>query len=186
MPPPNAATPVNVCTSPPLLTATNTWPTFADVLGGAKCQAPIEPCWPTCARKLANVTPPEREQVPGPTPAGGGALNVSGSQASIMLTVRSGNPAVAAAALELPGFGATELEATADGLNGVRAAPSVLEALRSQPTVRASATIDATTTERSRFDMKHSFSSPRTRKRAAAPIDHFLALATRIAGANYA
>jgi len=79
--------------------------------------------------------------------------------------MRSGSPDVAAAAaLEPPGFGAAEFVATADGLTGVRAPPSVLEALRSQPTVSASATIDAT--ERNRFDMEHLlFEAARTQRR---------------------
>jgi hypothetical protein len=37
--------------------------------------------------KFWNVTPPLRTHVPGPAPAGGGALNVSGSQASIKFTM---------------------------------------------------------------------------------------------------
>jgi hypothetical protein len=51
------------------------------------CHAPIEPKRISCSMKFWNVTPPLRTHVPGPAPAGGGALNVSGSQASIRFTI---------------------------------------------------------------------------------------------------
>lgn len=73
-------------------------------------------------------------------------MNVSGSQASIMVTVRSGSPWVAAV-LAPPPVDAAEPEATADGLRGVcEELRSADELLCSQPAVRAAeTTIDAMT-----------------------------------------
>ena len=69
-------------------------------------------------------------------------MNVSGSQASIMVTVRSGSPRVAPA----PPVDAAP-EATADGLRGVCEEPrSGDELLPSQPAVKAAeTTIEAMT-----------------------------------------
>ena|SRR6476469_1725943 len=80
-------------------------------------------------------------------PAGGGALNVSGSQASIIVTMRSGSARVAAVLAPPPG----ELEDTVEGLSGDGDEPaSGIDPLRAHPAVNAMMATDDTMTGETR------------------------------------
>src|SRR4029450_10366731 len=81
-------------------------------LEGAKCQAPIEWCRPSCSRNVSNLTPPDLVHAPAPSTA----LNVSGSQASnIETTCCDGAFASACAGPATTAAGAVS---TVEGLTG--------------------------------------------------------------------
>src|SRR6478735_7331608 len=97
-------------------------------------------------------------------PAGGGALNVSGSQASIIVTMRSGSARVAAVLAPPAG----ELEDTVEGLSGDGDEPaSGIDPLRVHPAVNAMMARDDTMTGETRQCMGTPFERP-TGKRAAS------------------
>jgi hypothetical protein len=87
IPPPKDATRVNVCTSPPLLTAMSASPSFASVRDGALCHAPANWWAINCAINSGNGIPWFRAQSM-PFCANDGA-----SQASIICTWRVAGPA---------------------------------------------------------------------------------------------
>ena len=87
-PPPNSATRVNVCVSPPRLVTVIAVPRSTSAWSLLKRHLSTRPFCPNSARKSPNVVSPPPTQVPGPTPAGGSALKVAGSQSSRCLIFR--------------------------------------------------------------------------------------------------
>src|SRR5687768_5939559 len=78
IPPPNSATSVKVCASPPRLIASSVWPTRASTFPGENrhdCTVPFSVRW---AMNVSNDSPPDRVHVPAPSTAS----KLAGSQLS--------------------------------------------------------------------------------------------------------